>query len=458
MPAFSSPPNASAPDLQTPTDRRPLARWYRAQGAPEMADRVEAAATAEAARQRLHRQMGLAGAPEAVDLAALDPKRVAVDDRPMPNPGLASWPRDLRVADDRRWRGEPAQAPRVGVMEGARGGLLRHAHWSANGDHAQGTLVLLPGRNEPLEKYQTVIPTWQARGFEVFALDWQGQGQSSRYTDDPERGDIPGYDGHLHDLRQWLNTVVRPAAQAPLVMQAHSMGGHLGLRYLAEHAEEARDIRGAVVTAPLLDLATPSWMPRWGLKLLSRVNAALGRAKEYAPFMGPWEAKPFEGNDLTSDQAGYQRLIDLFRANPDMRLGGPSNRWVLETYRSIEATETPDYFAQVQTPVLLVSAGADTVVDPGAHQRAAAQSAQISLETIGDGARHDLWQERPDIRARLDGMVTDFLGRLTLSPAPGGTAPGGAALSGAAKEGAAPEDGPGDGPSAGSAPVPGQRP
>ena len=75
-----------------------------------------------------------------------------------------------------------AAAPSGGVGEwyrGAGGLRLRAALW-APPSPSRGTVVLSPGRTEPIEKYYEVIADFLERGFVVLAHDWRGQGLSAR--------------------------------------------------------------------------------------------------------------------------------------------------------------------------------------------------------------------------------------------------------------------------------------
>ena len=75
----------------------------------------------------------------------------------------------------------------VGLRHNAR---LRVAHFRPNG-HAIGTLVLMQGRAEFIEKYADVIARYVRLGFCVVAFDWRGQGLSTRICVMPAQGPHP---------------------------------------------------------------------------------------------------------------------------------------------------------------------------------------------------------------------------------------------------------------------------
>src|SRR5579862_3798231 len=90
--------------------------------------------------------------------------------------------------------------PEAPVSAGARaiwltaadGARLRAALFPALGPVA-GSVVLSPGRTEPIEKYFETIGELQARGWTVLAHDWRGQGLSQRPLTDRLKGHARGF-------------------------------------------------------------------------------------------------------------------------------------------------------------------------------------------------------------------------------------------------------------------------
>ena len=74
------------------------------------------------------------------------------------------------------------------VPEGARAGYfttpdkirIRYAVFPKTAGAARGTVCLVQGRTEYIEKYFETVADFQKRGFAVATLDWRGQGGSDR--------------------------------------------------------------------------------------------------------------------------------------------------------------------------------------------------------------------------------------------------------------------------------------
>src|SRR5690606_41612178 len=102
----------------------------------------------------------------------------------------------IGVADVRSLRGEvypedgnPAPAGLTsGILSTPDGLALRYARVPATGRPLKGTVIVLPGRNECIEKYFETFSELAARGFGSAMLDWRGQGGSARTLKDVQRG------------------------------------------------------------------------------------------------------------------------------------------------------------------------------------------------------------------------------------------------------------------------------
>jgi lysophospholipase len=269
------------------------------------------------------------------------------------------------------------------------------------------TLVIFPGRVEPIEKYGAIAGHFSARGFVVAALDWRGQGGSSRMLDDPHKGYIDRFETYLEDLDAALPLLTQK--DSPLLALAHSMGGHLALRHLLERPQSP--LTGLVACAPMLGLHHGP-VPEAMAAAIPDQLCALGWGERYAFGQGPWRSEPpaFEGNRLTGDA---DRLLDshrLFLEHPDLILAGATWAWVKAAYHSI------DHFwaaplEMMRTPVLILSGLKDRVVRADAHAKAVQRLGCASIRTYPEG-RHELLMETDAIRDDVLAAAEAFLAPL----------------------------------------------
>ena len=52
------------------------------------------------------------------------------------------------------------------------------------------SLLFVPGRGDSYEKYLEALAGWAGAGWAVTALDWRGQGGSSRLLSHPHKGHV----------------------------------------------------------------------------------------------------------------------------------------------------------------------------------------------------------------------------------------------------------------------------
>ena len=123
------------------------------------------------------------------------------------------------------------------------------------GNRRKGTVVLLTGRGEFIEKYATeVVGELLGRGYCVYALDWRGQGLSDRALADRGKGHIDNFSTYMADLQLFLDKVVAPAAPRPILALCHSMGGHIMMRVLAENG--SGPLSAGVLCSPMTGAAS----------------------------------------------------------------------------------------------------------------------------------------------------------------------------------------------------------
>src|SRR5262249_17017838 len=101
-------------------------------------------------------------------------------------------------------------APSSGLIEIRKGLGIRFASWQSVLKERRGTVCILPGRTEFIEKYFEVVGELRRRGFAVAVLDWRGQGGSSRLTRNPLKGHINDFAEYEEGLAHFMKAVVLP--------------------------------------------------------------------------------------------------------------------------------------------------------------------------------------------------------------------------------------------------------
>lgn len=288
-------------------------------------------------------------------------------------------------------------AERYGFLQ-ANGTRLRYACWSApetQPGKLKGTVVLLGGRAEFIEKYATeVVGELLGRGYCVHALDWRGQGLSDRALADRGKGHIDNFSTYMADLQLFLDKVVAPTAPRPILALCHSMGAHIMMRVLAENG--SGPLSGGVLCSPMTALKREA-MLRSVLMLMPEVAAIDER---YLFGTGPFVvfAREFHANIVTHDERRYRFTDQWFAADARLALGGPTLGWGRQAARSMTAAMAPGYLERIELPLVLISAGEDALIDSHSHTVVAARLRHGDHVTIA-GAKHEVMMETDPLRA-----------------------------------------------------------
>lgn len=297
------------------------------------------------------------------------------------------------------------QGGACGFLTARDGKKLRYAHFSAAAQPSKGTVVLLTGRNEFIEKYFETIRDLAQRGFGTAIMDWRGQGGCDRLTRNPARGHVRSFDDYEDDLERFFGEVVLPDCRGPFYILAHSTGALVSL--LAAPMLGNR-IRRMVLVAPFLELyKSPLSMAVMGKLTTLLCYAGLGRL--YVPgARDTRRPEPFAINVLSSDPERYRRNALLYETYPQLAVGAPTVAWVRAAYEAMRTVHDPEFMARIRIPTLFVAAGADRVVSSRAVENYARRLRVGSLLTI-DGARHEILQEadlyREQFLAAFDAFV-----------------------------------------------------
>jgi lysophospholipase len=297
-------------------------------------------------------------------------------------------------------------AATTGTFFTADGLSIRYGIWSAEEGRFCGSVLLLNGRKEFLEKYAETIADLNRRGFDVFSFDWRGQGLSSRLLPDRLKGHVGSYADYLQDLNQFVEQFVLPAGKRPLIILAHSMGAHIALRFLRQHPSR---VDRAVLTSPMVDIRTAPY-PRRLAEVLARCALAFGMTERYLPGAAGRNAlrRPFEGNPLTSDPRRFAVERDTVVRNPDLALGGPTFGWLAATLESIHLTQREGFLETISVPLLMVAAGRDAVVCETSQRRACSRMQRCRFFLLEE-ALHEVLMECDRMRSAFWEIFDRFI-------------------------------------------------
>jgi lysophospholipase len=297
-----------------------------------------------------------------------------------------------------------------GSITSQHGLQLHYSHWRPAA--AKAALLLVAGRIETAHKYIELIADATSAGYQVYVLDHRGQGRSDRLHPGRMLGDVVHFDHYVDDLQQFIQQIVQPLCQLPMLAIAHSMGSAILTRYLQTKPD--RLLHAAVFSSPMWGIQTaplPQLLARPISQLMQQLEQQFSQESWYLPGQGDYQEKAFAQNELTSCEPRYLWFRQLYQQHPEYQLGGASWRWLaqaLQACQQLRDGPTPIL------PCLLLQAGADTIVSYEAQQRLWQQWQQHGLHAASQslllpGARHELLGETDLIRLQWYQAIAEFL-------------------------------------------------
>lgn len=316
---------------------------------------------------------------------------------------------------------------------------LRFAHWPALGSERRGTVTILQGRAEFIEKYFEVVSELRERGFAVVTFDWRGQGRSDRQTRSPVRGHISNFRKYRTDLRAVLKNISLATYPGPHFALAHSTGG---LVLLSDALRLRTMLDRAVITAPLLGIPpgardlgllgplrkllrilTLGLMGKPKLKAarpatsrvvdtigfpLARICSWLMLGRLYVPGGNGKITLPFKENRQTSDKVRYDRFTKVLETHSELGIGSPTMGWLHAAAVTMAALRKRSAGPSIKLPCLILAAGKDRIVSTPAIEEFVSRTKTAAYIEI-PGAEHELLMEadiyRDQVWAAFDAFV-----------------------------------------------------
>ncbi|HEH9426320.1 TPA: alpha/beta fold hydrolase [Aeromonas sobria] len=294
-----------------------------------------------------------------------------------------------------------------GEFKGKDGITIRYAALrQAKVDRA---ILIVNGRVESYLKYQELAWDLWRQGYSLYLIDHRGQGMSGRMLADPQKGYVEQFDDYVLDLKQFHDQVIMADQPAKLFLLAHSMGGAISARYLERWPD---DIKAAVLSSPMLGInlgGLPKWLAKGLATTIGTVGGWIGEPL-YGPGQGGYQDHGFADNELTHSQSRYQAFRQIYEQHPQIKLGGATAHWIYQGITGADAAIADA--GAIKTPLLVLQAGNDSVVDNAAQDRfCTLANCEGGKPLRIEGAWHELFIESDDKRQPALTAMAEFFAR-----------------------------------------------
>lgn len=255
-------------------------------------------------------------------------------------------------------------------------------------------VVMIHGASANAREYLGTLAPLLGEDYTLLMVDRPGHGYSERPDDAADLG----------VQAELIAGVLKQLGNGqPAIIVGHSFGGAVALRLTLDHPDL---VRGTVLLAPISHDwggGGIAWFNYWGAPpVLGPVFSQL------VPIVGPAQAdagiaSTFAPNDVPDNYSETAGTPLLFRP-PAFRANARDIMNVRE-----ELIEQSARYGDIDSPVILFSGEADTVIKPSLHKGKLVKQVPditvIELEGVGHMPHHVVAQDIVDAIARLAGLV-----------------------------------------------------
>lgn len=282
---------------------------------------------------------------------------------------------------------------------------LRTGRFENPPTNPKGVVIVVPGYTAPLEMLSRSINQFHANGFLTYGFEYRGQGLSTRLLTNPEKGHVEDYAVLAADLSKFIESVARP--DLPLNVYAISQGAHITMRMAGDGLADADNY---ALIVPMAKIFTGEF-PYGVARVIGAVLTYTGLGEVFAPGRGPWDIANVNFGSATECNANPKKaqLRDaLFALDERKRVNGPTARWVHETINSTDDLFAPGYAEKITAPVLMFTAGQDTIVDTDAAVSLCNKLGNCTRQHF-EASRHCIGQESDEVRdAIINASIEHF--------------------------------------------------
>ncbi len=287
---------------------------------------------------------------------------------------------------------------------------------AADQSKVKGVIIVSPGQSEPGLKYAEVFFDLRDLNYDIFVIDHRGQGASSRMLEEHEKSHVEKFSDYVDDFDFFVRNVVKPKenyAGGVSLLLAHSMGGAIAAGFLQRHPLA---VDGVVLSAPMFEINTGRFSEGMATSMAFAMNL-IPRDNNFAPSQGPYNPDlEFAKNRVTRSEDRFRMNKYLLNEHVGLRVGGTTNSWLLESLRFSQMIRAiPNLF---QVPTRLLQAGADQFVMPEGQETICVGSPRFCKIVKVEGAEHELFMERDEIRSIALTELLSLLQELETSRSP----------------------------------------
>ncbi len=273
----------------------------------------------------------------------------------------------------------------------------------------RGTIVISHGFTEFGRKYSEMVWYFLLAGYSVCVFEHRGHGHSVHDMSNPSLVWIDDWRRYVADFAKFASTVGREcAADRPLNLYCHSMGGGIGAAVLERYPSL---FDKAVLSAPMI--APVVGMPTWIARIVVGGICALGfgrsRVFGHADFSDDLILDDYRG----ASEARVRWFHKQRLADESYQTNAATFEWARQAMALSRAVLKPDMCGAIETPTLLFQAGLDVWVLNGPQDEfiERVREGGGSIEKVRyDRSLHEIFSMPNDVLGPYLERILDFFG------------------------------------------------
>ncbi len=266
----------------------------------------------------------------------------------------------------------------------------------------KGTIVMVHGFCEFFGKYHEVAHYFYEAGYAFFFLEQRGHGLSDRMTDNPCKVFVNSYEEYVQDLREFLKVVVKvKKPKGPQFLFSHSMGGMVSMLFLEKYPNA---FAGAVLSSPMLAVKTGK-LPDILVPVLKAIALLLNWREKYCIGQHDFDPTPHPERSSASSIPRYQYQFAMRQEHPEYQTSGATYSWIIAGLHAGKVVLR--HAGLLQTPVLMLRAGCDTMVDMRGQEHFLQRRPDVRVSEFPD-AKHEIFNSNEQNRRRFYKEVFTF--------------------------------------------------
>ncbi|MCR5278181.1 MAG: alpha/beta hydrolase [Lachnospiraceae bacterium] len=273
----------------------------------------------------------------------------------------------------------------------------------------KANIMLVHGFSEFMEKYNEMAFVLTQNGFNVYAIDLRGHGDSFRYTEDPSKVHVGFFSEYVRDLKEFYKLKFGGSV-LPNYMLGHSMGGAISILYAEKYPH---DFDKYVFSSPMVRM-NPGKFPFAMVLFISCLAATIGSSwgleGVYAAGQHPFDPTSRLDQSSCCSPERYEYIMDMRRSNKRNQTWSGTYGWVYAACISSMSLLKRRNIRKIDRPVMILGAGHDRLVDEQYMRKFVARMPGAEYRFFPD-ARHEIYHGLAPDRERFYTEVLSFLSK-----------------------------------------------